>query len=237
MCLFYRLISVFVLLFLIACTSQNDDALFSTTPEPGVPQFGPTEEVSYPAPTTAAGSDMSYPAPTTTNDTISSGDGRSQSALVAYEQALAVAKEEFDTDVQLYAIVPSHIMIANLGGVPVLPGWFYKFKREGSPVEFIVHISDTTLTGTKAIEPIAEVEPTERPIDMSQVNLDSTDVLEQFQTVIQTQNLSSDITYDLELVNLENTRGPVWSVVDPTTSTWIYSVDATTGEEVLNPYN
>jgi hypothetical protein len=62
-------------------------------------------------------------------------------------------------------------------------------------------------------------------------------VFEQFKSVAAQRSLPTDpAAYDFELVNLEGKGGPTWSIIDPTTKMWLYSVNATNGNEVPNPH-
>jgi len=83
--------------------------------------------------------------------------------------------------------------------------------------------------------PIEPPQPAELPIDPQQIKLDSPQVFEQFKAFAAKQQLKTEgILYDLDLVNLEGSVGPVWSVVDPATKQRIYSLNAVTGEEIPN---
>jgi hypothetical protein len=231
-----------VALLVTACTGNAaapavPTAQFVTTAVPGGgPEFNPPSSQpggAYPGP--AASGSAAYPGPTQTGP--HSRDGRSQSALTSYKLALETATKEYDANAKLYAVVPSTIMIGNLGGIPVLSGWFYKFKIDGSPREFIVQVVDTIVTGTTQAEPIEPLKPIEQPIDVSQVAIDSDKTMTQFKEFAQKQGMKTEgVDYDLELVNLEGSSGPVWSVVDPATKKWVYSISAVTGAEVPNPH-
>lgn len=208
---------------------------FTTTPVPATPAIE-QHPAGYPAATPATESQTGYP--TSGEHQQRSRDGRSQSALTSYRVALDIAVREFDPAARLYAIVPSRIMLANLGGPPVMPGWFYRFKVPGQQRQFIVHIVDGQATGTTLAEPIEEPVPREQPIDLQRVTLDSDQVFAAFAEFAKQRNLPlENVIYDLELVQLEGSRGPVWSVVDPRSQTWLYSIDATTGEQVANPHS
>ncbi len=228
--------SLYILSFLLitACTAATEPpspaARFSTTAVVGTPEVPNAQSSSYPAPSDVAQS--TYPVPS-----MHSVDGRSQSALTSYKIALDEAKAKFDPAAQLYAVAPSHVMIGNLGGPPVLPGWFFRFKKDDGPREFIVQVVDTVITGTTLAESIEPPTPRELPIDVAQVKLDSPQVFEQFKTVVAQRSLPTDpAAYDFELVNLEGKGTPIWSIIDPTTSNWLYSVDAISGNEVPNPH-
>ena len=245
-----------ILFLLIGCgfeSTQNQPELeFSVTPEPGgAPVFSqpenndesivseeypaPMDELSgYPAPANnAPNNESGYPAPTNAH----SQDGRSLTALQSYELAYPVALSEFSPDAYLAEIIPSHIMLRNLGNPPVLPGWFFKFKKPDSRREFIVQVVDEVITGTTLTESAMDVTSPSRPIDVSQIVLDSPDVLDKFKEVGSARGVwSESVAYDLALVYLEGTNGPVWGVVDPITFEWLFSVDAITGEEVESPY-
>lgn len=192
-------------------------AKFVVTPVAGLPGFEVTPGSGTPIPFTR--------------------DGRSQTALASYRIAYEAAKERFSPDAKLYAIMPSAIMIGNLGGPPVRLGWFYEFKLPDSRRMFIVQIVDGVVSGTTQAEAIADVKPTELPIDLSTVKLDSPQVFEKFGTIAAQRGIDiGNNVYDLELINAEGGSGPVWSVVDPMTLKWLYSMHATTGEEVRDPH-
>ena len=245
----YRLVLVVGSIFFIAgCFNSEEpqNLAFVTTPEAdGQPAFipatpssgypGTAAESGYPVPSgiNAAGDNNGYPAPVSPY----SKDGRSRTAIQSYSLAAPVALDEFHPDAYLAAIAPSHIMLTNLGNPPVLPGWFFKFRKPESRREFIVHVVDDIITGTTLTEAAMDVGPVERPLDLSQVKFDSADALAQFQQIGSERGIWSEaIAYDLELVYLEGTDGPVWSVVDPFTREWVYSINAVTGEETRNPY-
>lgn len=242
--IFLRRMGLICMLLLTGCmTEAPAEPQFVVTPEPGVPAFQAataeaTSGTGYPATGvagTAGAETTGYPGAAAASG--NSVDGRSQTALESYELAEQTAKKDYSQDAELYAIVPSEIMIANLGGPPVLPGWFYKFKTPGSRREFIVQVVDETITGTTTAESLAETEPAELQLDLSDVKLDSPAVLEQFKKVAAERNLETEgKIYDLELVNPEGKGGPIWSVVDPATKQWLYSVSAANGSEVPNPH-
>lgn len=160
-------------------------------------------------------------------------DGRSQTALAAYQLALSVALDEFSPDAYLHTIAPSHIMLSNLGNPPVLPGWFFVFKRPESRRELIVQVVDNIVTGTTLTESVSDIQPVPLPVDITQVILDSDDVLARFNEDVGRQE---GIPYDLELIYLTGSEAPIWSVVDPFTQQWVVSFNAITGEEAPNPY-
>jgi hypothetical protein len=230
-----------------ACNTQSPTpSAFSVTPEPGgAPAFtqptvvvnvepGAEGTATYPGP--ASADSTAYPGPQPAQST-GSADGRTGTALEGYELALATAQQNYSPDVQLYGIVPSSIMSRNLGGLPTVPGWFYKFKNPGERREFIVQVVDGQVNGTTMAEAIEEPTPKELPIDLSQVKLDSTQVLEQFTTYAAENNIPTEgVTFDLELANLEGAAGPTWSVVDPDERRWLYSISAANGNTVPNPH-
>lgn len=220
-------------LLLTACTSQAPATpQYVTTPVPATPVVAaPSGQPGYPVP---AAESSAYPGPSTgASAAATSSDGRSQSALASYPVAEAAAKKNFDPKAQLNAINPSQIMLGNLGGPPVLPGWFYTFKVPGARRQFIVQVVDGTVTGTTLAEPIEDPKPIERPINVADVKVDSNQVFDTFKAAMAKQNVSTDNKrYDYELVNLEGTDGPAWSVVDASTQKWLFSVNATTGAEI-----
>lgn len=227
-----------LILLLIACgpTQENSDLQFSVTPEEGNgPQFLMTPE-GYPVELSDELATQGYPGAAGTV-IGQSADGRSQTALAAYELALAVARDEFAPDAYLHTIAPSNIMLSNLGNPPVLPGWFYVFKRPDSRRELIVQVVDSFVTGTTLTESVSDILPTPLPIDMSQVVLDSDEIFIRFNELGNARGLVQEgVTYDLELIHLSGSNAPVWSIVDPFSQEWILSFSATTGEEVPNPY-
>jgi hypothetical protein len=222
-----------LILILAGCAQAPTNPTFVTTPVPETSGETQTDTANgYPPPSQAP--DSGYPAPTV--DPAASIDGRSETALDSYPLALAAAQEGLDAAVRLHAIVPSDIMIGNLGGPPVLPGWFYRFKIPGQRREFIVQVADGAIVGSTLAESIEDPRPAELPIDLDRVTLDSDDVLARFQEYAEQQNIETEgVIYDLELVYLEGSSAPVWSVVDPRTRTWLFSLDAVTGEEVPDP--
>jgi hypothetical protein len=240
------LCNVLLFSFTPACTSQpaptQPDLSYTTTPEiSSAPLLGERESGSgypgaqdvlpaYPAPSLAEGA---YPAPPTAH----SADGRRRTALDSYQLALEVARAEYSPDVQLYAIVPSGIMLANLGNPPVLPGWFYKFRKPDSRRDFFVQVVDEIVTGTTLAESVIDEMPLEQPIAIEQIRIDSDVVLARFMEDGGTTGIWREgITYDLELIYFQGINGPIWSVVDPFTGLWLYSVDAITGMETKSPY-
>ncbi|WP_152541208.1 hypothetical protein [Kallotenue papyrolyticum] len=231
--LYKQLVAIaFLTALLVGCTEQPVQR-FTITPAPATPALT-QDQAGYPAPSTTPATTTGYPA---SSEEQRSQDGRSQSALDSYRIAADIAAREFDPAARLYAIVPSRIMIANLGGPPVLPGWFYRFKVPGQRRQFIVQIVDGEATGTTLAEPVEETSPKEQPIDLQKVKLDSNQVFDKFQEFAKKRNIPTEESiYDLELVYLEGSSGPVWSVVDSRSQTWIYSIDATTGDEVANPH-
>jgi hypothetical protein len=230
-------------LILAACSAgqpaQPTVMPFQTTPMPVTPapagSYPAPGTSGYPAPEQAVttGTSEAYPAP----ETLIDPQGRSISALSALPIALEDAKTQFDPNATLYAIIPSQVMISNLGFPPVLPGWFYKFKAEGSAREYIVQVVNDVVTGTREIESIQPPTPLELAIDPATVKFDSDKVFASFKEKAPSLGLTVDDpkAYDLELVNLEGKGGPIWSVFDPATQKWLYSLSATSGSEVGNP--
>ncbi|HSH83123.1 MAG TPA: hypothetical protein VLA19_31705 [Herpetosiphonaceae bacterium] len=234
--LVFRGLALVTLLVLPACTTTPAPAQQSivVTPEPGAPVFTPPDQnaADYPAP---AQTDDAYPGPQAT--VVSSSDGRSQSVLQSYEPAHQLARTQLGPEAQLYGVVPSTIVIGNLGGPPVVPGWFYKFKRQGSRREFIVQVVDGQVTGSTTAESIEEPTPAELPIDLSQIKIDSDQVFALFTERAPELGITpGDAVYDLELVSLAGKNGPTWSVVDPTTKKWVFSVNAESGEPAADPH-
>jgi hypothetical protein len=215
-------------------TPEVEGTTFVTTPqaESGDTEFFETPtaraDATYPSPVRPT-IDPAYPVPDVGTET-----GRSLTALEAHEIALEVAQQQFAPDAELYVVIPSSVMLRNLGYPPVPPGWFFKYKRSPDELsEFIVQVVDDGISGSNRVAPIVPLEPLELPIDVSQVNLDSDDVFAQFEEVAEERGIpTEDVVYDLELVYLENSDEPVWSVVDPETLTWLYTISAVTGEEV-----
>jgi hypothetical protein len=214
---------------------------FEVTPEvvtPGAYPFGSSSSDSsaYPAPAPAVTEpDNGYPAPAEANQ----GDpyGREMTALDSLTVAQEISRNQFSPEAQLYAIVPSRIMIMNLGSPPVVSGWFYKFKVPGSSRELMVQVVDGKISGTTEVELLEPATPAELPLDLDQIKIDSDQVFASF--VEKAPSLGLTVTepkrYDLELVFLEGQNEPVWSVVDPTTLEWLYTISATTGQEAPNP--
>ncbi len=230
-----------LVLLLMACGAAPEapDWEFSATPvEGGAPQFLESPD-GYPVVELAEPAIQGYPGPASTavGQTI---DGRKQTAVSAYELALPVALDEFSPDAYLHTIAPSQIMLSNLGNPPVLPGWFYIFKKPESRREFIVQVVDNVVTGTTLTESVSDIQPVPLPIDMNQVVIDSDEIFALFNEIGEELNVaqgSIPVPYDLELIYLTGSDAPVWSVVDPYSQEWILSFSAVTGEEVSNPYH
>lgn len=224
-------------LLLAACSQQPQDRPFQATlaPATAAPLATPVAE-AYPSPVDPAVS--GYPDPNATvavPPTDSSYEGRDTTALESYQLAREYAEQEFGP-VQLYAIIPSHIMLANLGNPPVEPGWFYKFQAANDPAYHFVQVVDGTVLGSRSLTPLGEDEPQE-PIDMGAVTVDSPAVFEQFRQRAPELGITvnDQLVYDLELVKLAGSPAPIWSVVTPDGSQWLYSLNAVTGEETSDP--
>ncbi|MCA9917143.1 MAG: hypothetical protein KC445_04285 [Anaerolineales bacterium] len=235
-----KFLFVFALTFLLllgACAAapeETPDLEFSTTPESGgAPEFlAEATPEGYPVSSPVETPDDGYPGPAESGIALSA-DGRSQTAVTAYQTALAVAQEEFSPDAYLHTIAPSNIMLSNLGNPPVLPGWFFIFKRPESRRELIVQVVDDLVTGTTLTESVSDIQPAPMPVDMSLVNLDSDEIFARFEA---SGSQQEGIPYDLELIYLTGSEAPIWSVVDPFTQQWVASYNASTGEEAPNPY-
>ncbi len=222
---------------LTACGPQPQDRPFQTTIVPATAEPAAPPAEAYPIPVDPATG--GYPSP---DATVAAGaplddsyEGRDQTALASYQIALEYAQQEFGP-VQLYAIIPSHIMLANLGNPPVEPGWFYKFQGESDPAFHFVQVVDGIVIGARSLTPLGEDEPQE-PIDMAAVTVDSDAVFEKFRQRAPELGITVDETlvYDLELVQLQGSPAPIWSVVTPDGSQWLFSVNAVTGEETEDP--
>ncbi len=193
-----------------------------------------TGDDAYPAPTPLPPF-YPYPEPPDLPELEGSREGRSLTALEASEIAADYARSEYDPDAQFFMVIPSSVMLRNLGSPPVPPGWFFKFKTdEDSLGEFIVQVTDETISGSTNVSALVALEPLELPVERDAVTLDSNDVFAQFDEVAAEREIpsSSEKLYDLELVYLANADEPVWSVVEPETLEWLYTISAITGEEV-----
>jgi hypothetical protein len=236
-------------LLLAACSNGGNQRnqpsqTFQTTPEVATPDFGQTvaPTAGYPAPgypapgTTAApatAAASAYPAPS-----ARSGDGRSQTAFQSYKVALDWAKQNFGADVQLYEVIPSRVMIANLGNPPIALGWFYKFRAPSHGADdLFVQVVDGEFGGSRILTPLGDLPKAEKPIDIGALSVDSDKVSELFKQRAPALGITLDpkLTYDLQLIYLEGSSAPVWSVVNPDGNTWLFSVDASTGTETKDP--
>lgn len=233
-----RVAMLFAVFILTACSSSQPPALpYQVTPVAATPDYAASGGTAYPYPYPMVPFSMTpqpaYPAPAQS----SSPHGRATSVADSLLVAEAIAVGSFNPNVKLYAVVPSQIMLRNIGSPPVLPGWFFKFKVEGAAREFFVQVVDGQASGTTEAEPVEQPNPQELPIDMTLVKITSDQVLASFLQKAPSLGLTVDdpLTYDLELVSLQGRNGPIWSVVDPMTFKWLYSVNATTGEEVSDP--
>ncbi|MCX7791479.1 MAG: hypothetical protein N2378_12630 [Chloroflexaceae bacterium] len=219
---------------LSACSSQPSEPTAqatatpsaATSPAPAQGSPGPAADASATAP--------AYPGPADVA-ALPDTDGRSQTALESYKVALEYVRQQYP-NVDFLGIVPSHIMLNNLGNPPVTLGWFFKFKSPDDPAFHFVQVVDGEITGMRSLTPLGEDE-TQLPIDMSKVTVDSPAVFERFRANAPAKGITVDdqVTYDLELVYLPGSPGPVWSVVTPDGSQWLYSVNAVTGEEAPIP--
>lgn len=222
-------------------------APFQVTPIPATAgpssAFNPGEGTAYPAPGTAGGTGAypapqgsgAYPAPAG-DPTTQALQGRAQSALTSLQAAQDAAREQFNPEAQLYAIMPSQVMLRNLGSPPVVLGWFYKFKAPGSPREFIIQIVDGEVTGSLETEVVNPPTPFEQAIPLDSVTVDSDQVFTQLEQRASSLGVSGDLRqFDLELVNLEGSPGPTWNVFEPETGRYLFSLNATNGEDATNP--
>lgn len=232
---------------LSACGAPTQDQVerpFQVTPAPATPDpnvFGGGQGNPYPDPASGSGGypapegqSSGYPAPgTPAPETF----GRTDAAIASLPLAEEVARTDFAESSTLIAVLPSRVMIANIGGPPVEPGWFYKFKTEGSEREYIVQVVDGVATGSVETQPIQPPNPAELPLPLDRITVDSDKVYELFaQRAPQLGvTLTDPRAFDLELIYLEGTAGPIWSVYNPEGFSWLMSVDATTGQEVPNP--
>lgn len=238
-------VSLACVIALTACGPQPQELPYQATLAPATSVPPATPDAGYPAPATPADTgypapaDAGYPAPNAPPPTAGPSDpafeGRDMSALESYEVALEFAEQEFGP-VQLYAIVPSHIMLQNFGNPPVELGWFYKFKSPDDPAFHFVQVVDGRALGARSLTPLGEDEP-QQPLDVATVTLDSPEVFERFRERAPELGITIDesLTYDLELVQLPGNPAPIWSVVTPDGSRWLYSLNAVTGEETADP--
>lgn len=224
-----RLLIILLLLLLTACSTapSSADLPYQVTPIVVTPDVS-----GYPYP---SNSTEPYPVPTSTTSPF----GRSVSVADSLATAQEAVAQSFNPAAKLYGVVPSQIMLRNIGSPPVVSGWFFKFKVEGTVREFYVQVIDGQVSGTTEAEPVVQIQPQELPIDMALVQVTSEQVFARFleKAPILGLTITDPTSYDLELVHLEGKSHPIWSVVDPTTFTWLYSLDASTGEEVPNPHS
>lgn len=197
-----------------------------SAPAPSAPV--PSGGAAYPAPVVTAG-------PTATPGPFNpTEEGRTQSALASYKVALEAVQSKFES-VQFYALIPSQVMLQNLGNPPVKLGWFFKFRAANDPSDHFVQIVDGQSNGIRSLIPLGQDEP-QQPIDVASLKIDSDAVLAKFRERAPTLGItvSNLIAYDLELIYLQGNPAPVWSVLTPD-GTWLYALNALTGEEVKNP--
>ncbi|MBX0327761.1 hypothetical protein K2Z83_08735, partial [Oscillochloris sp. ZM17-4] len=218
-------------LLLTACSSNSADLPYQTTPVPATPIVGQdgAYPYPYPAPPLPSTDTSAYPEPAPSNRTF---EGRSQTVIASYAAASACAAQHFNADALLYEVVPSRAMLQNIGNPPTALGWFYKFRSQGSDGDLFVQIVDGTCSSPRELIPLGELPKAELPIDVAALKIDSDQAIEIFQkhAVAQGIPVMSD-PYDLQLINLEGTPGPVWGVISPLDNRAIYWIDAITGEE------
>ena len=223
----------------MACEEQAPVAtpIFVATPEQAeqVPFLDdtPVPEEGYPV-VSAESSEDGYPSPAVQTGSL---DGRSQSAFTSYEQAVAIAREEFHPEAYLASIMPSQLMLRNLGNPPVLPGWFFNFRKPDSRREFLIQFVDGVPTGSTLTEAMLPPGKTPQPIDVTALAFDSPTMLEQFELFARDNGLwRESYVWDYELINFVGGANAVWSVYDPATGSVVYSMDANTGQQVANPH-
>ncbi len=224
-------------LFLAACSSTPAELPYKTTPVSVTPTVvqSATVEGAYPVPSVPVVTDA-YPNPTSLTP-VATDDGRSGTVLKGYQVALDWAKQNFGADAQLYEIVPSRVMLANLGNPPTALGWFYKFRaasKQGS--DLFVQVVNGQYSGSRILSPLGEIPKPELPIDISNV-IDGDKVMELFaqRAPALKVTVEPNTAYDLQLINLKGTPGPVWGVISPKDNSPILWLDAVTGNEASDP--
>ncbi|MEI7768748.1 MAG: hypothetical protein WCI67_02110 [Chloroflexales bacterium] len=225
-------------LLIAACSNKPADLPYKTTAIPVTPTVAqaPAASGGYPAPAANA-NDTGYPAPPA-QAAGATDEGRSQTVFQSYQAALTWATQNFGPDAQLYEVVPSRVMLANLGNPPTALGWFYKFRaasKQGD--DLFVQVVNGQFSGSRVLSPLGEVPKPELPIEISKLTIDSSKALEIFAQRGPAMGVTVDphATYDLHLINLQGTPGPIWSVLSPKDSTPILWIDASTGGEASDP--
>lgn len=170
-------------------------------------------------------------------------DRRSESALSAYPAAESRAKR-WDEDAVLFAVPMTRLMEANLGLPGHIPGWFFMFKVQGSPLEYYVKVDDGKVSGATEAQPIIleDLPYTYLPIDLEGLVLDSDDAIEAWLVRGGDEYLSThpQEQLDFRLVHLDGQDHAVWSFFSFESGTeapiHLFSVDAVTGESVEDPF-
>ena len=168
-------------------------------------------------------------------------DNRSQTAFHEFPPAQLQAIKAWNSKAKLYEIPPLRAMEKNLGYPRSLPGWFFMFKVENSPLEYYVEIRDTHLIGFTEAEPILiqKLSYTLLPININNKLLDSDKALkiylENGGEEYLTKHTNAEIDY--RLVFVSGTPNPIWSIYDASdlTKPPIFNLDAVTGKKVNDP--
>lgn len=242
------IIFAIILLFLSACAVSSPE----TIPSKGMPQAGtlPTTSSSemlaneaYPA-----GSEEEYPSPGVGIATEGSSEDYFVFPTVTAFQELPVAEQEakkWKPNASLVQIPRLRQMETNIG-LPKGPnGWFYTFvdTNSGSSVELYIEVIDGKMAGKTEVQQLFKGgNPPYKllPIDSSKKLLDSNEAFQIF-----LDNMGNDyvkgrgqVEIDLQLVYLEGTQNPIWSIFDTAdlSSPPLISIDAVTGELVNDPF-
>lgn len=169
-------------------------------------------------------------------------DGRSATALSAFEIAEAEALQ-WNQEAILVSVPMTRLMEANLGLPGHIPGWFFMFMVPGSPLEYYVNVYSGKMSGATEAQPvlIKDLPYTYLPLDLDSVKLDSDDAIQGWLARGGNEYLTDrpDSQLDFRLVHLEGQEHAVWSIFDFSTGTaplHLFSIDATTGQEVSDPF-
>lgn len=147
----------------------------------------------------------------------------------------------WNKDAYFVGVVPSKQTGANIGRMPAIPGWFFKFKAPGTLTELYLQIVGHGFGGQHEAAPIL-FEPLpyiELAIDIDEIELQATDVLQYYLSEKGRQGLEgiTDPYLDFRLIHLEGDPNPVWSLyTDSLNGVSLLNLDAVTGEEVRDPF-
>ena len=195
-----------------------------------------------PVPTAVYTSPITFQSPVATSSPpaiVTAEPGRMLTVLESFTIAQKQA-QEWNPNALWTAIMPTTVVASNFGFPLGTEGWFFKFELADSPVEYFIHVSDGTISGSSEAQPLIEPSYQFVPLEFSDLEVDSKDVLSTFLDSEEGQEYISKNQaprWEYRLLHLEGTQHPVWSLFDAAHITVsLISIDAITGEIVSDPF-